>query len=88
MNDGAVSRRSPIPTHITTGGLIMTHDQIAIITLLAIEAVTLYALWLTHQSGEWWRKAWLRDSAELLDWKRNAVQRNPKTGRYIKKDKR
>jgi hypothetical protein len=66
----------------------MTHDQIAIITLLAIEAVTLYALWLTQQTGEWFRKAWLRDSAELLEWKRNAVQRDPKTGRYVKKVKR
>ena len=66
----------------------MTHDQIAIITLLAIEAVTLYALWLTHQSGEWWRKAWLRDSAELLEWKRNGLMRDPKTGRYVKKVKR
>jgi hypothetical protein len=66
----------------------MTHEQIAIITLLAIEAVTLYALWLTHQSGEWWRKAWLRDSAELLHWKRHATLRDPKTGRYVKKDKR
>jgi hypothetical protein len=66
----------------------MTHDQIAIVTLLAIEAVTLYALWLTHQSGEWWRKAWLRDSAELLYWKRNGILRDPKTGKYIKKDKR
>ena len=66
----------------------MTHEQIAIITLLAIEALTLYALWLTHQSGEWWRKAWMRDSAELLEWKRNAVRRDPKTGKYIKKDKR
>jgi hypothetical protein len=66
----------------------MTQHEIAIITLLAIEAVTLYALWLTHQSGEWWRKAWLRDNAELLEWKRNAVQRDPKTGRYVKKDKR
>jgi hypothetical protein len=65
----------------------MTHDQIAIITLLAIEAVTLYALWLTHQSGEWFRKAWMRDSAELLEWKRNAVQRDPKTGKYVKKVK-
>jgi hypothetical protein len=66
----------------------MTHDQIAIITLLAIEAVTLYALWLTHQSGECWRKAWLRDSAELLEWKRNAVMRDPKSGKYVKKVKR
>lgn len=66
----------------------MTQHQIAIITLLAIEAVTLYALWLTQQSGEWWRKAWLRDSAELLHWKRHGLLRDPKTGRYIKKDKR
>lgn len=66
----------------------MTQYEIAIITLLAIEAVTLYALWLTQQSGEWFRKAWMRDSAELLDWKRNAVQRDTKTGRYVKKDKR
>jgi hypothetical protein len=66
----------------------MSQHEIAIITLLAIEAVTLYALWLTHQSGEWWRKAWLRDSAELLYWKRYGLMRDPKTGRYVKKDKR
>lgn len=63
----------------------MTQHEIAIITLLAIEAMTLYALWMTHQSGEWWRKAWLRDSAELLHWKRNALMRDPKTGRYKRK---
>jgi len=66
----------------------MTHEHIAMVALLIAQAITLYALWLTHQSGEWWRKAWLRDSAELLHWKRNAVQRDPKTGRYVKKDKR
>ena len=66
----------------------MTQHEIAIITLLAIEAVTLYALWLTQKSADAWRKAWLRDSAELLEWKRNAVRRDPKTGRYVKKDKR
>ena len=66
----------------------MTHEHIAMVALLIAQAMTLYALWLTHQSGEWWRKAWLRDSAELLEWKRSAVQRNPKTGRYVKKDKR
>lgn len=63
----------------------MTQHEIAIITLLAIEAVTLYALWLTHQSGEWWRKAWMRDSAELLYWKQNALIRDKRTGRYHKK---
>lgn len=66
----------------------MSQHQIAIITLLAIEAVTLYALWLTKKDADQWRKAWLRDSAELLEWKRNAVQRDTKTGRYVKKDKR
>jgi hypothetical protein len=66
----------------------MTHEHIAMIALLIAQSLTLYALWLTHQSGEWWRKAWLRDSAELLEWKRNAVQRDPKTGRYVKKVKR
>ena len=66
----------------------MTHEQIAMIALLLALVASLYALWLTHQSGEWWRKAWLRDSAELLEWKRNAVRRDPKTGKYIKKDKR
>ena len=63
----------------------MTHEQIAIIALLIAQALSIYALWLTHQSGEWWRKAWLRDSAELLEWKRNAVRRDPKTGKYVKK---
>ena len=66
----------------------MTQYQIAIIALLIAQALSIYALWLTQQSGEWFRKAWLRDSAELLEWKRNAVLRDPKTGRYVKKDKR
>ena len=66
----------------------MTQHEIAMIALLLALVASLYALWLTHQSGEWWRKAWLRDSAELLEWKRNAIRRDPKTGRYVKKDKR
>lgn len=66
----------------------MTHEQIAIIALLIAQALSIYAIWLTQQSGEWFRKAWLRDSAELLYWKRYATMRDPKTGRYVKKDKR
>lgn len=66
----------------------MTQHQIAIVALLAIEAVTLYALWLTKKDADQWRKAWLRDSAELLHWKRYGLMRDPKTGRYVKKDKR
>lgn len=64
------------------------HEQIAIIALLIAQALSIYAIWLTQQSGEWFRKAWLRDSAELLYWKRYATLRDPNTGRYIKKDKR
>ena len=66
----------------------MTIEHIAIVSLLALQAVTLCLLWRTQQTGEWWRKAWLRDSAELLYWKRNATLRHPLTGRYIKKDRR
>lgn len=65
----------------------MTHEHIAMVALLIAQAATLYALWLTHQSGEWWRKAWLRDSAELLEWKRYGLMRDPETGRYVKKGK-
>ena len=66
----------------------MNQYQIAIVSLLALQAATLFILYDTHKAGEWWRKAWLRDSAELLYWKRNATLRHPLTGRYIKKAKR
>ena len=63
----------------------MTHEQIAIIALLIAQALSIYAIWLTQQTGEWFRKAWLRDATELLHWKRNALMRDPKTGRYKRK---
>ena len=66
----------------------MNQYQIAIIALLSLQAVTLIILYDTHKAGEWWRKAWLRDSAELLYWKRNGLLRHPLTGRYIKKARR
>jgi hypothetical protein len=66
----------------------MTHEQIAMIALLLALVASLYAVWLTQKSADAWRKAWLRDSAELLHWKRHATMRDPKTGRYVKKDKR
>ena len=66
----------------------MTHEQIAIIALLLSLAASIYAVWLTQKSADAWRKAWLRDSAELLHWKRHGLLRDPKTGRYVKKDKR
>jgi hypothetical protein len=62
------------------------HFTIAV--LLAAQAATLAILWDTHRQYNWFRKAWMRDSAELLFWKRHATLRDPKTGRYVKKDKR
>jgi hypothetical protein len=66
----------------------MTHEQIAIAGLLAAQAATLYLLWLTKEDADQWREAWLRDATELLYWKRHGLMRDPKTGRYVKKDKR
>ena len=66
----------------------MTHEQIAIIALIAAQAATLAILWDTHRQYNWFRKAWTRDTKELLFWKRHATLRDPKTGRYVKKDKR
>jgi len=66
----------------------MTYEQIAIVALVALQAATLFILWGTHKAGAWFRKAWTRDAAELLYWKRNAIMRDPKTGKYIKKDRR
>jgi hypothetical protein len=66
----------------------MNQYQIAIVLLLISQGVTLWLLWEAVKHGDKWRKAWLRDSAELLRWKRNATLRDPKTGRYVKKDKR
>jgi hypothetical protein len=63
----------------------MTIEQIAIVALLALQAVTFFLLWETQKIGEWFRKAWVRDSAELLHWKRNGIMRDPKTGRYLDK---
>lgn len=65
----------------------MTHEQIAIIALLIAQAATLYLLWGLHSERDKWRKAWLLDTKELIYWKRNAVQRDPKTGKYVKKVK-
>ena len=63
----------------------MTHEQIAMVALLAAQAFTLALLWLTKKESDHWRAMWLRDATELLDWKRNAVMRDPKTGRYKRK---
>ena len=66
----------------------MNQYQIAIVALLALQAVTLFLLWEAVKHGDKWRDAWMRDTSELLYWKRNAVLRDPNTGKYVKKAKR
>ena len=63
----------------------MTLDQIAIVALLAMQAGTFFLLWRTQQMAEWYCRAWVRDTKELLLWKRNAVMRDPKSGKYVKR---
>jgi hypothetical protein len=48
----------------------MNHYQFAIIGLLSMQAVTLWLLWKTQQTGEWFRRAWIRESDEILKMKR------------------
>ena len=66
----------------------MTQYELAIAGLLAAQAVTLAFLWLTKNECDQWRAMWLRDATDLLQWKRNGLMRDPKTGRYVKKVKR
>ena len=48
----------------------MSHEQIAIVALLSLQAVTLIILWRTNAERHWFRKAWIRESRELLTIKR------------------
>ena len=66
----------------------MTPEYFTIAVLLAAQVATLAILWDTYNQYSWFRKAWVRDTKELLLWKQNAVLRDPKTGKYVKKDKR
>jgi len=63
----------------------MTSEYMTIAVLLAAQAATLAILWDTHRQYSWFRKAWVRDTKELLHWKHNAIMRDPKTGRYLDK---
>jgi hypothetical protein len=48
----------------------MTQYEFAIAGLLAAQAFTLTLLWLTKEERDWFRMAWIRDSMDLLDLKR------------------
>jgi len=66
----------------------MIDYQIAIAALLLAQVTTLWLLWQSAKTGDWFRRAWIRDSKELLHWKRYAVLRDPKTGKYVRKARR
>jgi hypothetical protein len=63
----------------------MTHEQIALVAMLAAQALTLALLCSTKKESDHWRTMWTRDATELLYWKRNALMRDPDTGRYKRK---
>lgn len=48
----------------------MTQYELAIVALLSAQAFTLTILWQTKAELDWHRKAWIRDTTELLDLKR------------------
>ena len=69
--------------------------KIVIAALIIVELLTLFALWEAVKRGNFWFDEWahkseqnLRNSLELRYWKRNAVLRDPLSGKYVKKEKR
>ena len=66
----------------------MNHYQIAIVLLLISQGVTLWLLWEAVKQDNKWQAMWTMTAEELLFWKRHAVLRDPKTGKYVKKAKR
>jgi len=48
----------------------MTQYEFAIVALLAAQAFTLTLLWQVKSESDWYRKAWVRDTKELLELKR------------------
>ncbi len=66
----------------------MSQYEIIIVLLLISQVVTLFLLWGQYSERSKWQAMWTRDTSELLYWKRNAVLRDPNTGKYVKKDRR
>jgi hypothetical protein len=48
----------------------MNQYEIAIAGLLGLQTITALVLWRCNAEREWFRKAWVRDSWELLNIKR------------------
>lgn len=63
----------------------MIQYQIALVLALVMQAITLFLLWMACGDRDNWRITWMMTAEELLFWKRHAVMRDPKTGKYVKK---
>jgi hypothetical protein len=63
----------------------MNPYEIMIALLIGALLFTVFLLQDAVRDGNRWRDAWTRDTKELLYWKRNALLRDPETGRYHKK---
>jgi hypothetical protein len=47
--------------------------ELTIAALLGLQIITLIVLWHCHVEREWFRKAWLRESTELLNIKKGQI---------------
>jgi hypothetical protein len=66
----------------------MTYEHIAIVSLLAHKPLPCSSCMTRTRPVNGSARHGCATAKELLYWKRNATLRHPKTGRYVKKDKR
>ena len=63
----------------------MNPYEIMIALLIGALLFTVFLLQDAVRESIRWQNAWTRDTKELLYWKRNALLRDPKTGKYNKR---
>ncbi len=63
----------------------MNSYEIMIALLIGALLFTVFLLQDAVRESIRWQNAWTRDTKELLYWKRNALLRDPKTGKYNKR---
>jgi hypothetical protein len=64
---------------------MLNHYEIMIALLIGALLFTVFLLQDAVKESMRWQAAWTRDAKELLYWKRNALLRDPKTGKYNKR---
>jgi len=63
----------------------MNSYEIMIALLIGALLFTVFLLQEAVRDSAHWQDAWTRDTKELLYWKRNALMRDKRTGRYHKR---